>query len=196
MWLQLLTPPVVPATRHQASGVRKMRSRETVIRAAVLLAVTFAAPRAFAAPPGAGCAKPKMAKGSYQELRVPGSTGTSPSALNEQGDVVGSYSDEQGQVHGFLYREGQFFTIHVPGSSTTVAVDINMDGTIVGNFDSHGYILRGQNFETIDAPGGFETSVTAINDQGVVTGLALEPNDFDGRNVGFVRYADGTFERV
>jgi probable HAF family extracellular repeat protein len=172
-----------------------MKSRDTFIRATVLLAVTFVAPRAFAAPPGA-CAKPKMAKGSYQELRVPGWTEIAPSAINERGDIVGAYADEQGHVHGFLYRNGEFVTIHVPGSSTTTAVDINMDGTIVGNFDSHGYILRDQAYEPIDAPGGFETSVTAINDDGVVTGLALEPNDFDGREVGFVRHADGTFERV
>ena len=173
-----------------------MKSRDRVTRAAVLVAVTLIAPRAFAAPPQGACAKPKMAKGTYQELRVPGSTDTEPSAINNLGDIVGSYRDAAGQVHGFLYRGGQFFTIDVPGSSTTVAVDITLDGTIAGNFDSHGYILRDQAFETVDAPGGFETSVTAINDLGVVTGLALEPDQFDGRNVGFVRNADGTFERV
>jgi probable HAF family extracellular repeat protein len=173
-----------------------MKSRDRVTTAAVLFAVTLVGPRAFAAPPQGACAKPKMAKGSYQEVRVPGATDTEPSAINDRGDIVGAYSDAAGQVHGFLYRNGQFSTIHVPGSSTTVAVDINIDGTVVGNFDNHGYILRDQTFESIDAPGAFETSVTAINDQGVVTGLALEPNEFDGREVGFVRDADGTFERV
>ena len=167
-----------------------MKSRDTFIRATVLLAVTFVSLRAFAAPPGA-CAKAKMAKGSYQELRVPGWTEIAPSAINERGDIVGAYRDEQGHVQLVPLSGSKFVTIHVPGSSTTAAVDINMDGTIVGNFDSHGYIFRDQAFEPIDAPGGFETSVTAINDDGVVTGLALEPNDFDGREVGFVRHADG-----
>jgi len=137
-----------------------------------------------------------MAKGTYLEIRVPGSTETDPFAINDRGDIVGSYSDAAGQVHGFLYRNRKFFTIDVPGSSTTVAVDINRDGTIVGNFDSHGYIYRHKAFEQVDAPGAFETSVTAINNLGVVTGLALEPNDFDGREAGFVRRADATFERV
>jgi probable HAF family extracellular repeat protein len=172
-----------------------MKRRDTVIRAAVLFA-TLMGPRAFAAPPEGACAKPKMAKGSYQELRVPGSTGTDPYAINGRGDIVGSYSDAEGQVHGFLYRDGVFSAIDVPGSSTTIAVDINLDGTIAGNFDTHGYIFRDGEFQTIDAPGAFESSVTAINDQGVVTGLALEPNASDGREVGFVRHADGTFERV
>jgi probable HAF family extracellular repeat protein len=120
----------------------------------------------------------------------------SPNAINDRGEIVGTYTDAQGQTHGFLYRRGTFFTIHVPGSGTTRAEDINQSGTIAGSYDSRSYVLQDGVFSTVDAPEAFETSVLAINDRGDIAGLALEPNDFDGRQVGFVRYRRGTFERI
>ena len=99
-------------------------------------------------------------------------------------------------MNGFLLRDGTITIIHVPNSSTTAATDINNKGVIAGWFDNHAFILRNGHFTMIDAPGAFETSANAINDRGVVVGLALEPNDFDGTDVGFVRHADGTFERI
>jgi probable HAF family extracellular repeat protein len=165
-------------------------------RAAVLLTLLSIGPAAYAAPPQAACASPTRARGHFVELRVPGGTEVIPNAINDRGEIVGSYTDAQGQVHGFLYRGGTFFTIHVPGSSTTRAVDINKWGTIAGNFDSHSYVLQHGVFSTVDAPGAFETEAHAINDRGDIAGQALEPNDFDGREVGFVRDRAGTFERI
>jgi probable HAF family extracellular repeat protein len=149
-----------------------------------------------AAASDASCAPPTPAEGTFGELRVPGSSETRPAAVNNRGDIVGSYLDSQGRVHGFLYRDGAFFTIDAPGGVTTTATDINASGTIVGNVDGRGYILRNGAFTFVQAPGAFATSTTSINNRGVVGGIALEPNELDGREVGFVRSPDGTFERI
>jgi probable HAF family extracellular repeat protein len=169
--------------------------RSVIGKAALLLPSLLLVPCATAAAADS-CPAPVTASGTFHELQVPGATNTDPLAINSAGDIVGAYGDAQGRAHGFLYRNGMFHTIDVPGSSSSFAADINASGTIVGNFGSRAYVLRDGSFTFIDAPGAFATSATAINDRGAVAGLALEPNDSDGREVGFVRGRDGSFERI
>jgi uncharacterized membrane protein len=95
------------------------------------------------------------------------SSGTSFSAINNQGQVVGS----SGNV-GFLFSNGQFSTITVPGAIKTFANGINNTGQIVGEADTstivESFLLSGGNYSFFN-PGGF---VLGINDVGQIVGTA------------------------
>ena len=79
----------------------------------------------------------------YATLDVPGASGTYALAINDTGDIVGTYLLEDpvtGEIssHGFLYQDGVFYTI-TPGLGETdsEAVGINSaTSTIVGNFST------------------------------------------------------------
>ena len=168
--------------------------------AAIVIVVVGAAGTARAQSEAApGCAEPRPARGTFYPLTFPGATDIIPSAINDKGTIVGGLIDADSQrVHSFLYRNGRMRLIDVPGSATTGASDINDRGTIAGwfGFPTHGFVRHRGVLTTIDAPGSFETVVNAINNRNVIGGLGLEPNGSDGLNVGFVRYPDGSFERI
>lgn len=67
---------------------------------------------------------------------------TSPFGCNDRGQVVGSFTDANGDVHGFIFNGGLFIQYDAPGSSQTSAFGvmgtfingINDEGDIVGFF--------------------------------------------------------------
>jgi uncharacterized membrane protein len=86
------------------------------------------------------------AQGSYtfRTLDVPGSTCTSASKINEQGQIVGGYCDG-GTSHSFLWDGSTFTTITIPNSTNDQALGINNRGQIVGGYVDtqgieHGYL--------------------------------------------------------
>lgn len=77
--------------------------------------------------------------GVFTPINVPGSTGTVPTGINNAGQIVGSYWDVQGKMHGFLDTDGVFTTIDTPYASevsaplgNTQLFGINDTGDIVG----------------------------------------------------------------
>ena len=52
----------------------------------------------FAGPPHHGFL---LREGKYTAIDVPGSISTEPLAINDDGEIVGGYTDKQGNVHGF-----------------------------------------------------------------------------------------------
>jgi uncharacterized membrane protein len=52
----------------------------------------------FAGPPLHGFL---LRQGKYTAIDVPGSTGTSALAINDDGEIVGNYTDKNGNTHGF-----------------------------------------------------------------------------------------------
>jgi probable HAF family extracellular repeat protein len=67
-------------------------------------------------------------------LQFPGSSFTQALGVNNHDEVVGSYTDANGTMHGFRYRDGQYFSIDVPGGMNTVINGVNDDGWVVGFF--------------------------------------------------------------
>ncbi len=136
--------------------------------------------------------------GVYTILQVPGAVDTFPGDINNNGEIVGTFSGSDSHDHGFLYRNGAVTVIDVPGASNTFATGINDSGEIVGTFqsatnsgqfflDSSGVVTK------INTPGApFETSFSDfdINNAGQIVG-SLSLND--GRGVhGFLDNA-GSF---
>ncbi len=94
-----------------------------------------------------------------------------PEAINDAGQIVGSYGRQ-----GFLLSGGSYTTLDVPGSSGTSATGINDAGQIVGYYDvdgaynSHGFLLSGGSYTTLDVPGSNITYAEGINDAGQIVG--------------------------
>jgi uncharacterized membrane protein len=116
----------------------------------------------------------------FVSFDVPGAADTTPKCVNNRGVIVGVYDDQNGQAHGFIYRDRTFRTIDVPRAVFTNAVGINDRGQIVGRFRyadnvDHRYLLGDGVFHRIDYPGSVGTIARDINDKGQITGLITMP---------------------
>ncbi len=115
---------------------------------------------------------------TYTTIEVPGAYTTTPTGINNEGQIVGRYMGKSAVPHGFLRSaDGKYTTFDVPGSALgTSPTGINNGGVIVGNFGSiltrsHGFVRNVDGtFATFDAPGGYPTYFNAINDNGWVGG--------------------------
>ena len=122
--------------------------------------------------------------------------------INNRGQIVGRYVDDEGRNRGFLQHEGSFTAIHVPGAVGTATFNINDDGQIVGNYSTvsnntayptHGYVLDADVFTAIDFPAARHTSAVNINNRGQIVG---EYQDGKGSFHGYMRHASGDFQTV
>jgi photosystem II stability/assembly factor-like uncharacterized protein len=132
---------------------------------------------------------------SYTQISYPGSTGTDVGGINDMwdtsfingtgqvGEIVGSYTDANYNVHGFLL-DGlvSFQSLDYPGGTFTSAIGINNSGSIVGqwvdtNGNSHGFLLDNascSSFCSIDYPGSTFTDAIGINDAGQIVGEYMD----------------------
>lgn len=120
-----------------------------------------------------------------------GNYGTTAFAINDAGQIVGSFSQGPGgysQAHGFLYANGTYTTIDfqslAPGQEGgTALTGINNHGQIVGYFNTvlnftainDGFLYSDGNFTTIVSPALF---VLGVNDAGEI--VANDPNSSGG----------------
>src|SRR5690242_11626626 len=92
---------------------------------------------------------------TFTTIDVPGSTFSDVEGINAGGQMVGTYADAAGRLHGFLLDKGVFTNIDFPGATTfTEPIGINSRGQIAGIYDSggtqHGFLLDKGTFSTID----------------------------------------------
>jgi len=52
---------------------------------------------------------------TFFTLNYPGAIATEPRGINDVGQVVGTYADGDGRIHGFVWILGSFTTIDVDG---------------------------------------------------------------------------------
>jgi probable HAF family extracellular repeat protein len=146
------------------------------------------------------------ADGNLTLLAVSGATFTNPRAINNAGTVVGYFGAQDGSVHCFIYRDGQYRQYDVPGAADTVCGGINSEGTVSGNWDTdpntlgHGFIAKHSgagdaSVWTFDHPRAIAngTTLAGINDRGDVAGGYIGA---DGSNHAFVRFASGLLVNV
>jgi hypothetical protein len=117
-----------------------------------------------------------------QIIDFPGSLFTEPYGINNHGDVVGYYRDQNNVARGFLFKGHSFSTIEPPGSLFSKAVKITDLGQIVGYFfDSvgeHGFSYKNGGFQTLDFPGAVATLAFGVNLAGDITGFFFD-NQFN-----------------
>lgn len=116
--------------------------------------------------------------------------------INERGEVVGIYRDDQGSQHRFLLSNTVLSNVDFPGATATDAFGINASGTIVGDFFdatgvAHGFVLRDGVFKQIDVPGALDTEAVGINSSGDVVGSWDTDPTTQGH--GFVLTREGQF---
>jgi len=78
-------------------------------------------------------------KGDFTTFDVPGSDFTIAQGINNTGQIVGFYADDDFSFHGFVLSNGVFTTVDVPDALETQIFSINAKGEIVGAyFDADG----------------------------------------------------------
>ncbi|HBK07954.1 MAG TPA: hypothetical protein DDZ81_19215 [Acetobacteraceae bacterium] len=105
---------------------------------------------------------------------------TTPSAVNDLGQVIGWYWDRNNIAHGFLYNNGAYTTIDIPDTNTIFVSSngISDSGELVGSYTTavgsqaiaHGFIDIGGNIQTFDVPGATQTVIDGVNNAGQIFG--------------------------
>ena len=74
--------------------------------------------------------------GNFTAIDVPGSLDTTALGINDEGQIVGAFTDSSDVTHGFLLSDDTYITLDGPGSYSTVAWGINDAGQIVGEYNT------------------------------------------------------------
>jgi uncharacterized membrane protein len=98
--------------------------------------------------------------------------------INNAGDIVGDYTVDGNETHGFLLSGGYYTTIDYPGATFTFLFGINDVGQIVGSAAGRsGELKRGfvyeiatQTFTDFAFPGAERTQAYGLNNAGDVVG--------------------------
>jgi uncharacterized membrane protein len=121
--------------------------------------------------------------GTFTQIDVPGSTGTTIQGINMKSDIAGKFDDAAGSTHGFIWAAGSAAptTIDYPLDTKTISPltkihGINDAGDIAGEYNdlagnTHGFVRRAGIYETIDYPNSIGTVATAVNmNGGIIVG--------------------------
>lgn len=116
---------------------------------------------------------------AFTAIDFPGAVFTTAFGINGHGEVVGSYRDVAGRVHGFVLSGETFRSIDFAGSVATDARGISPAGDVVGSYrlageptlNAHGYVLtRHGEFLPTDFPGHLNTILQRIAPDGTIVG--------------------------
>jgi uncharacterized membrane protein len=117
----------------------------------------------------------RITAGVFENIDLPGTAATQPNDINNQGQIVGSYS-QGGREHGFLLSGSSYVTVDYPGAFRSGVLDINDSGDMVGFYQdvsgnsAHGFIFSNGLYETLDIPWFPFTTLTGINNAGQIVG--------------------------
>jgi hypothetical protein len=115
-----------------------------------------------------------LVNGTYTSIAYPNALITNAWAVNDNGEVVGSYVS--GPVsNGFAWQNGKFTTINDPGKKYGTALSgVNNSGVIVGYRisadNAFGFIYENGVFENIVYSGAKYTVAGGINNNGLISG--------------------------
>jgi uncharacterized membrane protein len=136
----------------------------------------------------------RKSDGTFVSIDVIGSISTTPRAVNQVGQIVGTYWDGK-QNHGFLRQPNGTITSFDPsGSIGTAPFAINRAGQIVGCYAdvgnvSHGFLRQPDGKITSFDAGPNSTCAEGINSFGYIVGGYADANRVTH---GFLRKPDGT----
>lgn len=128
-------------------------------------------------------------KGVFTSFDPPGAISSNASAVNPSGEVVGAYTDNAGNGHGYTFDHGTFTTIDFPGATFTFIGGGNAEGDIVGEYVDtagvgHSFLRSKGVFTSFDPPGATFSVATGINPGGIIVGVYF---DSVGIEHGYIR---------
>ena len=125
--------------------------------------------------------------GSFEDLSLPIQYSfVNPYKINDTLQIVGTFADTNGNVHGFNLQGDTFQQLDYRDYSTTTAMGINNTGQIVGDTWASGsgpfysYVYSNGAFKLVHVPGAIATETIGINNKGEVCGDFARNNDRHG----------------
>lgn len=115
-------------------------------------------------------------EGVFTIFDPPGAISSNASTVNPSGEVVGAYTDNAGNGHGYLFSHGTFTTVDFPGAIFTFIGGGNPEGDVAGEYldaagVGHAFLLSKGVFTSFDPPGTvFFSGGFGINPAGVIVG--------------------------
>jgi probable HAF family extracellular repeat protein len=123
------------------------------------------------------CASAAYAQFNYCTIDYPAGFGTYARGINSSGEIIGSYNDENGNLHALLIQNDTFIPLapsSVLGTEYSDAYKINDQGQVVGEeCDSagcHGFLYSNGVVTLLNFPGADDTFAWGINNSGEVVG--------------------------
>ncbi len=100
---------------------------------------------------------------------------TAANDINDRGEIVGSYTDSKGVVHGFTDTGGVFKTLDFPQAVSTRLNLVNNAGQITGVYtdaagNNHSFFYSGGKFIALGFAGDPDPVVNALNNYGEIVG--------------------------
>jgi uncharacterized membrane protein len=126
---------------------------------------------------------PPYGQGNYTNENFPLSVQTQVTGINNSGQTVGFYADNNGDNVGFVEKNGSFTTVIDPAGATSPPIidqllGVNDKNQAAGFYtdaqgNNHGYIynITNQTFDAINIAGATSVTATDINNQGYVSGF-------------------------
>lgn len=104
---------------------------------------------------------------------APGAGSSFASAINEEGDVVGTALGGSGEERAFLWRDNVMYNLGTLGGASSAAADINEAGQVVGASDGTAFLFEAGAMANLNElvtpiPGWHLTNAVAINDRGQI----------------------------
>jgi probable HAF family extracellular repeat protein len=139
---------------------------------------------------------------SYELLVFPEAAETFAYGINDTREIVGSFRDAEGSIHGF-YHDGvlKFISLDAPSAVSTNPMDINDDGQIVGIFTDinsrkYGFLFSADHYTVLeypDDPTHHVTEAKGINNTGVIVGHYFTGPDYIYKEIYGFRYDAGAY---
>ncbi len=132
------------------------------------------------------CRSYLLNSGVFTQLMFPEAMGTVAYGINDSGEIVGLYSNDEVTYHGFTLISGVYTSVDYPGATDTYVYGLSNSGQMVGAYDytyngtTHGFLLDSGTFTSFDVPyaGVVWTLPFAINDKGRIVGQYWDSNNF------------------
>jgi len=116
---------------------------------------------------------------TFSPVDYPGGVFNEATGINDEGQILGAYTDSAGIIHGYELAGGKYTQLNVPftGADGTLPYAINDAGNIVGDWYlsgaefPFGFELSGGTYTSLQFPGSNETDAFAINDNNDIVGI-------------------------
>lgn len=119
-------------------------------------------------------------------LNIAGATQIIANGINDHGQIVGQFGDQNGGVHGFVWEADSVSQVDYPGMSAINLYKINNLGQFVGSIKDpngavHGFFFdRGSFSPPLTYPGAGATYAYGINDRGEIAGTCYAAGQSHG----------------